>query len=293
MPRRCLFSSHRRRIDAHFLPRAPRTRSQPCYLITRTHFNASFFCPVLKNRFDCRKRGFTPRHLEKSPDSSWRQDDDDGNISRCSTTATRSNLISIFNPQSFAGSYHTDSMPPPTPTLLRPQSRSSSSSTFKPAIARGPETLWFGHRRLQSSVDNMIAHGSPGKINCRGIVGCANAREGPRHQRSRTNESSRHPRARKRGRRRVLLLATRRMSLALVAATKVEVLEQRLKDLICYLMEQTVGGWGEAAVVQDINRVAVVARVAVKLLVRSMSVISRAVLGTVMMLGGFLVVVLQ
>lgn len=98
----------------------------------------------------------------------------------------------------------------------------------------------------------------------------------------------------------VLLLMTRRLlfmkrgtSLALVAAMRVEVLEQRLKDLICYLMEQTAGGWGEAAVVQDINWVAVVARGAVTLLVRSMLVLPRVVLGTVMMLGGFLVVVLQ
>lgn len=85
------------------------------------------------------------------------------------------------------------------------------------------------------------------------------------------------------------------MSLALVAATRAEVLQQRLKHLICDLMEQTEVAPRVPPVVQDIlNSVTVVAGVAVVLLVRSMSVISRVVLGTVMMLvGGVLVVVLQ
>lgn len=85
------------------------------------------------------------------------------------------------------------------------------------------------------------------------------------------------------------------MSLALVAATRAEVLQQRLKHLICDLMERTEAAPRVPPVVQDIlNSVAVVAGVAVVLLVRSMSVISRAVLGTVMMLvGGVLVVLLQ
>ena len=81
---------------------------------------------------------------------------------------------------------------------------------------------------------------------------------------------------------------TKRGSSALVEATRTELLQQRLDDL----MERTAEGCEEAAprvapVVQGIYWVSVAA---VSLL--AMSLVPRVVLGTVMLVGGFLVVVL-